>query len=363
MNEKTKRQILVAYASVSGSTGEVAEAIGAELRTGKFQVSVKSVADITDIKDYSAIILGSSIRAGRWLPDAIRFLESHQQKMRNIPVAYFTTCLTMINDTQENRQIVLSYLEPVLELAPDIQPVGLGLFAGSLSPNMQAIVPGKKPYGDFREWDKIQNWARKILPALYETEARPAAPIVLSESILSFTDISDADLMEMDLHGSELHGAKLRRTKLKGADLRKTDLTDADLQEADLREASLGWADLNRSNLSGSNLKKANLIGSELKYANLSQANLNRANLNGANLSHSNLRGASLKNADLNWAILNGANLSKANLTRANLGWADLTNANLSKANLKEARYNEHTKWPTDFSPEEVGCVFVMSPH
>lgn len=358
-----KENILVAYASGSGSTGEVAEAIGAELRSKKVQVSVKSVKEVDSIADYIAIILGSSIRAGRWLPDAIHFLETHRQKMEKIPVAYFTTCLTMVDDTTENRQIVMSYMEPVLELAPGIEPVGLGLFAGSLSPDMEAIVPGGGPYGDFRDWDKIRAWARKLRAVLEMKEVRPAAPIVLSESILSFTDISGADLMDTDLHGSELRGAKLRKTKLRRADLHNTDLTDADMQGADLREASLSWAELNGCNLKGSDLRKANLMGSVLKNANLKQANLNRANLNGANLRQADLTKATIKNADLNWAVLRGANLSQANLSRANLGWAVLIDADLSKAVLKKARYNEHTKWPEDFSPEEAGCVFVMSPH
>lgn len=358
-----KRHILVAYASVSGSTGEVAQAIGSELRSKEVPVDVLPAEEIISISDYSGVVLGSSIRIGRWLPEAVRFLETHGGELAKIPVAYFTTCLTIVDDTKENRQIVMSYLEPVLELAPDVEPVGLGLFAGSLSPDMQAVVPGGGPYGDFRDWNKIRTWAQKIRPALYEKEIRPGAPIVLSESILSFTELSGADLTGTDLHGSELRSAKLRKTKLRGADLRKIDLTNADLEGADLREAKLSWAELDGCNLKGSNLKQANLMGSRLNGVKLQKANLNRANLNGANLSHADLRKATLKGADLNWAVLKGADLSRANLNKANLGWADLGGAVLDKTKLKNARYNQHTKWPADFSPEKAGCVFVMGPH
>lgn len=358
-----KKHILVAYASVSGSTGEVAEAIGKELGSKEVPVTVAPVSEIKTISDFSAIVLGSSIRAGRWLPEAIRFLKAHSQEMEKVPVAFFTTCLTLVDDTQENRQIVMSYLEPVLEFAPGIEPVGLGLFAGSLNPDMKSVVPGGGPYGDFRDWDKIRAWARRAQPALHRKEIRPTAPVVLSESILSFTELSGADLAEVDLHGSELRGARLRKTKLRGSDLRKTDMTNADLQGADLREASLSWAEMEGCNLRKSDLRRANLMGSTLKNADLEGANLNKANLNGANLSHANLMKASLKNADLNWAVLQGADLTKTNLSRANLGWADLIDAILKETILKKARYNEHTKWPADFSPEEAGCVFVMGPH
>lgn len=358
-----RKHILVAFASVSGSTREVAEAIGLELQSTEVPVTVAHVTDIASMSDYSAVVLGSSIRAGRWLPEAIRFLDTNSLEMEKIPVAYFTTCLTMVDDTRENRQIVMSYLEPVLELAPNIEPVGLGLFAGSLNPDMQSIVPGGGPYGDFRDWAKIRAWARRIKPSLHRKEVRPSAPITLSESILSFTELSGADLADSDLHGSELRGARLRQTKLKGSDFSKTDLTRADLQEADLREARLSWAEMEGCNLKKSDLRKANLMGSRLINANLEQANLNKANLNGANLSQANLRKASLKNADLNWAVLHGADLRHANLSKANLGWADLIDAVLTKAILKKARYNEYTRWPADFSPEEAGCVFVMGPH
>jgi hypothetical protein len=50
--------------------------------------------------------------------------------------------LPLVNNTQENRQTVMTYLEPVLELAPSIAPTALNLFAGSLSPIMKSIVPG-----------------------------------------------------------------------------------------------------------------------------------------------------------------------------------------------------------------------------
>ena len=79
--------------------------------------------------------------------------------------------LLLVNNTQENRQTVMTYLEPVLKLAPSIAPTALGLFAGSLNPIVKSIVPGKGPYCDFREWDKIRAWARKIRPVLHEKES------------------------------------------------------------------------------------------------------------------------------------------------------------------------------------------------
>lgn len=361
------KKVLVAYASVSGSTGEVAEAIGEVLSQAGVIVDVGQVDDVTTVGRYDAVVLGSSIRAGRWLPEAFQFLEKYEEALSRVPVAYFTTCLTMVDDTEESRRTVLAYIEPVLQKAPKIKPVGLGLFAGSLDPARQLLPmlqPELAPHGDYRNWEVIRAWAEEICPALLAESAEPGEPIVLRDAFLSFTDMAGTDLSGAGLHGAALQEADLREADLHGADLSESDLVRADLRKADLDEAtlykaSLSWADLNRAIMSGANLSQANLIGADLHQVNLSRANLRRAILNGANLSQANLSEADLSYADLNWANLRGADLSHANLTRASLAWADLSGANLSQANLSKTRYNGQTRWPKDFTPEAQGAVFV----
>ena len=69
-----KENILVTYASVSGSTGEVAEAIVKVLRQEGGQAIARPVDQIISLDEFDAVIIGSSIRAGRWLPDAVAFV-------------------------------------------------------------------------------------------------------------------------------------------------------------------------------------------------------------------------------------------------------------------------------------------------
>lgn len=353
--------ILVCYASVSGSTGEVAEAIGDVLRQEDTAVTVLPVEEVTDVRAYSAVVVGSSIRVGRWLPQAIRFLETEQTLLANVPVAYFTTCLTMINDTAESRRIVLGYMEPLLHLAPQIEPVGIGLFSGSLDPERRQVIPGDiGPQGDYRDWDAIRAWAAEIRPALLTGKVKPSKPMVLSGAVLSYTDMSGIDLSQVDLQGAELEKSKLVATTLQGANLEQSTLINSDLEAADLADAGLNWANLNQSNLLRANLQSANLIGAELKEANLREANLSKAILNGASLQKANLAHANLSKADLNWADLSGADLSGADLSEARLGWATLSHTNLGSANLKRSLYNDQTRWPNDFSPEAAGCILVQ---
>jgi menaquinone-dependent protoporphyrinogen oxidase len=239
------KKILVAYASVSGSTREVAQAIAEVLAGDGVSVEVQPVNTIMSVADYGAIVLGSSIRVGKWLPEAIDFLEDYQESMAHIPVAYFTTCLTMVNDTKDNRRTVLAYMEPVRHQSPEIEPVGLGLFAGSLDPQRQLFMQVEGPQGDYRDWEAIRAWAAEIRPKLLADYVEPGEPPVLRGAVLSYTDMSGLDLREADLQAADLH--------------------QADLQEADLHQASLNWADMNWADMAQANLDKANLIGANLK--------------------------------------------------------------------------------------------------
>lgn len=329
-------QILVAYASGSGSTREVAEAIAAEIEKEGLTTVVHNVSEIDSIASYAGVVIGSSIRIGRWLPEAVACLERIKADVGEKPVAYFTTCLTMVDDTKENRETVLDYMEPLLvKIAPDITPIGLGLFAGSLDPARQAIMVGDGPQGDYRNWEAIRAWAQKIGARLANELATEQLP--LEDAVLSYTDLSFSDLTQVNLQGAELHASQLT--------------------EANMEASQLQWADLSNSQMQGANLFRANLIGSIMTDSNLEKANLAEAILNGAILQNANLFEANLTRADLNWVDFSQADLRRANLQQARLGWAKLTDANLDGTNFTEARYNEHTIWPDGFSPEEAGCI------
>lgn len=167
-NEMSEK-ILVAYASKCGSTGEVAEAIGQTLCDAGAAVDVRLAKDVTDVSGYQAVVVGSAIRMGQWLPEATKFVETHQDALNQVPVAYFAVCMTLQEDTEEKRREVAAYLAPVRELA---QPVDEGLFAGAMDygklslPFRLIIKAIKVPEGDFRDWDSIRAWAAGLHPTL-----------------------------------------------------------------------------------------------------------------------------------------------------------------------------------------------------
>lgn len=166
-------RILIAYASEFGSTRKVVEALAEALHDGETDVEVRLVWDINDVSSYDAVVVGSAIYNGQWLPEAVYFVQSYAAQLSTMPVAYFVVSMTMRVDTPENRRGVLSYLEPVRKAAPSVRPVDIGLFAGQLRyrnlPPLARLVfwiTARLPTGDYRDWDAIRRWAAQVRPML-----------------------------------------------------------------------------------------------------------------------------------------------------------------------------------------------------
>lgn len=156
-------------------------------------------------------------------------------------------------------------------------------------------------------------------------------------------NLQDADLRGLDVAqaadgspNADLSYASLQRAKLWNAKMRGVDLTGADM-----RRAILTGADLSDSDLHGADLRRAVLAGADLNDARLPSARLTRANLWNAHLRKADLTGADLTSADLFEASLEGSNLCGT----------DLTDAWMERISLDDARYDEKTRWPRDFTP------------
>jgi menaquinone-dependent protoporphyrinogen oxidase len=164
--------VLVAYATRYGSTADIAEAIGMCLEQTFAFADVRSVDEVTSLSGYDAVIVGSPIRGGGWLPNAIRFLRQRRFTLSHLPVAYFTTCMTLREDTPENRNIVRAYLQLLEQGFPEIRPVSIGMFAGSLdytnvTPLGLKLVQAEGFLeSDFRDWSLICDWTIQIRPLL-----------------------------------------------------------------------------------------------------------------------------------------------------------------------------------------------------
>jgi len=171
------KKILVTYASRSGSTAGVAEAIGKTLVEGGAEVDVRPMNEVTDLNPYQAVIAGSAIQAAHWLPEAMEFMRMNQAALRQKPFAAFEVCMTLAMPKGENyRQAVAEFLQPVREL---VKPVSEGLFAGGLDigklPALGdrikfrlSVLLGVWKEGDHRNWEAIRAWAQSTQPLLMQ---------------------------------------------------------------------------------------------------------------------------------------------------------------------------------------------------
>ena len=169
-------KVLLAYGSMHGSTADVAESVALTLCSAGMSAEVHRVEEVKRVSGYDAVIVGSAVRSGRWLPEVVDFVQSYRDVLAERPVAYFLTCLTLYRETPETRRRVREYLRPVLDAVPKVSPVGLGLFAGVLDYArynfvVRMIMKGKMekqgvPEGDHRDWDGIRAWARGLSPRL-----------------------------------------------------------------------------------------------------------------------------------------------------------------------------------------------------
>ena len=165
-------KVLVAYATKAGSTGEVAEAIGQALCAGGVAAEVKPVKEVSDVSGYSGVVVGSAIRMGSWLPEAVKFVEAHTAALETIPVAYFQVSSFLKEDTPEKRQEAATYLGAVRAL---VEPVSEGLFAGKIDYSKLSFFDRTiakmvgSAEGDWRDWDAIRAWADGLLTLGFTT--------------------------------------------------------------------------------------------------------------------------------------------------------------------------------------------------
>lgn len=168
--------VLIAVASKHGSTREIAEAIANELDSAGLVVDLRAAGAIASLQTCDAIVLGSGIYAGSWLPEARSFVEQFHADLARLPVWVFSSGPLGADDSQPQHdpQQLAASLAGVPMRDHQIFVGKLDKRSLGLAERMIARVVGA-PEGDFRDWEAIRAWAREIAAALNDAARSPTA--------------------------------------------------------------------------------------------------------------------------------------------------------------------------------------------
>jgi menaquinone-dependent protoporphyrinogen oxidase len=161
-------RVLIAYATYAGSTVEIAAALGETLGARGFSVDVKPIQEKPQVDEYQAVLIGSAVHHGNWLPEAIDFVKANQPALNHMPVALFCVHIQNLGNDEPSRQRRLAYLN---EVRPLVQPINEGFFAGCFNRRgATRLLPGwlahLVPNIDLRNWETIRAWATNVSPLI-----------------------------------------------------------------------------------------------------------------------------------------------------------------------------------------------------
>jgi menaquinone-dependent protoporphyrinogen oxidase len=188
-------KILLSYATMAGSTAEVAKAVGEEIAKNGLLVEILPLGEVTDLEDYTGVVIGGPMILG-WHRDALRFLRKNRDSLQRMPLAVFVTAmsLTQSGDTRvdgvpvyvdeklpkppekeghlnfrERYAKLSNYIRPILRATQPAKPEAIGIFGGRLEYGrlkwwavLFAMLIIQAPAGDRRNWEAIREWVASL---------------------------------------------------------------------------------------------------------------------------------------------------------------------------------------------------------
>ncbi len=165
---------LVAYATRSGSTGEVAETISNALRGAGLSTELVRMKEDCAIDGYAAAILGVPLYVGHLLREFHEFVERHRKQLGQMDVWCFVLGPVENKPEQfkEAERQALAQLAKHSWLVPEEVKIFGGLWdvkrMGFPFSMLRLLPAGKLPAMDMRDWEAIGRWAVEVAEQITE---------------------------------------------------------------------------------------------------------------------------------------------------------------------------------------------------
>ncbi|GAB1622189.1 menaquinone-dependent protoporphyrinogen IX dehydrogenase [Agarivorans albus] len=136
-------KLLVLYSSCEGQTLKIAKHIVSQ-QAGEVAadyIQIDSNQQSLDLTSYDKVLIGASIRYGKFRPQLYSLLAEYQNQLANVPVAFFGVCLTA-RKPEKNTPETSVYMKK------------LNLNAAWM-PKLQAVFAGALLYSKYTWWQAL----------------------------------------------------------------------------------------------------------------------------------------------------------------------------------------------------------------
>lgn len=177
-------RVLVSAASRHGATQAISHEIARRLRAAGHTPSVLDPVEVDDLAEVDAVVLGSAIYHGRWMPEARNLAARLEGALDGRPVWLFSS------GPVGEPPLPTTGVADVARVARQTRAVAHHLFAGrvdasTLTRSERAGVRRLHAAdGDYRDWFEIRSWAEELGTQLATQDSTPATdphPGVLKE--------------------------------------------------------------------------------------------------------------------------------------------------------------------------------------
>ena len=167
--------VLVAYATRTGSTEEVAQAIAEVLRNHDVSADLRCAKDISSTDQYVAVVIAAPLYMGRLHKEMRRFLSTHRAALMKTQVVLFV--LGPIQKEEKDWIGAKQQLEKELKKFSWLSPVAQYIVGGRFDPARMGfpfnVIPAmrKIPASDALDWDLIRDKAGELATRFKSAEA------------------------------------------------------------------------------------------------------------------------------------------------------------------------------------------------